>query len=179
MMPPGNNHEPQAGANTNRNVRSLFGTVVLFARRQGAHRLVVAAELVHRKFVPPRDVLLHDLSETGCRVAGLTGAARYDHVMIGLAGLGPRPARVIWTHGDQAGCHFDEPLTDDAVALAQRGGKVIEAQFSRDLAPPPSQPATTPYSARTRLAVMVAAAALGWALLVAIAWIGLGLTRLS
>lgn len=136
--------------------RSRFRRFYRTAARAALHR----ASTLRGRDGAPRDIVLHDLSATGCRVSGLPGAARYDAVMIGLTGLGGRPARVIWIDGDQAGCHFDEPLTEKEVALARQGGKVIEARF-------PQQAASSPEST-TDAAVAIRSGVGAWIIVIAI-----------
>jgi hypothetical protein len=120
------------------------------------------------------DVLVEDVSATGCRLSGVRDLGLHEAVLIGLAGLGARPARVVWAQDGQAGCHFDVPLSAAELERAQEAGVVVRSLFPLTMSPgkptdmnlagEPGAP--TP---RARLIVICLAAMASWLILGAVA----------
>lgn len=134
----------------------------------------------------PVDVLLEDVSTSGCRISGVPELAQGEAILIGLAGVGARLARVIWTEENRAGCHFDAPLSAEEFARTQQAGTVVSGAFSvrapAGPAPASPEPDLAPALAiepslppRTRLTAILLAALLSWCLVAALILIGMRL----
>ncbi|MDO7833840.1 PilZ domain-containing protein [Sphingobium sp. HBC34] len=129
------------------------------ARRQDVHR----PSTLRADDGVPVDVLLEDVSITGCRIAGVPDMARGEAILIGLAGVGARLARVIWIEESRAGCHFDAPLSAEEFARTQQAGTVVSGAFpARTIQPAvakaPPAPATEPrMSAHIRMKAILLA----------------------
>lgn len=78
----------------------------------------------------PIDVLLEDVAVGGCRISGVQGLNPQEAILIGLAGVGSRPAQVVWAQGGQAGCEFDQALTYTELEETQAAGNVITGNFA-------------------------------------------------
>jgi hypothetical protein len=52
-----------------------------------------------------------DLSADGCRMLGVS-LEPGTTVWIKISGITPRPARVAWARGDEAGCEFESPISE-------------------------------------------------------------------
>jgi hypothetical protein len=125
----------------------------------------------------PVDVLVEDVSASGCRLSGTPDLRPHEAILIGLAGLGSRPARIVWMQEGEAGCRFDMPLSDGELARAQQAGVVVTAMFDRvqDAMPDRALVSTDARASgepRVRLAIICLAAVMSWALVAAILLIG-------
>lgn len=143
------------------------------ARRQELHRV----STLRAEDGAPIDVLLEDVSTSGCRISGVPDLAQGEAILIGLAGVGARLARIIWIEDNRTGCHFDAPLSAEEFATTQQAGTVISGAFpvkvepalitaSSDLAIEPPMPRVID------LKVILLAALLSWCLVAAIVAIG-------
>lgn len=116
----------------------------------------------------PIDATIEDLSITGCRLTLPASASIDEEVMIGLAGVGIRAARVVWSRSGQFGCAFDKPLTMAELQLAQFARTVEDGRFPPlpalpELAPRDFQ-AAAEFPPIVRLAVIGGLASASWAL---------------
>jgi hypothetical protein len=119
--------------------------------------------------------LVEDVSATGCRLSGAPELGAHETVLIGLAGLGARPARVVWAQDGQAGCHFDAPLSAAELERTQQAGVVVVTGLfpQRQAAaaePGPEDASTLPSG--IRLAIIGVAALSSWALLALAVFVG-------
>jgi hypothetical protein len=123
------------------------------------------------------DVLLEDVAVGGCRISGVRDLAPQEAIMIGLAGVGSRSARVVWSQGGQAGCEFDQALTYRELEETQAAANVVTGNFATfkvqaeiaSFAEPPklSRPA--------RLAVLAAAVVVSWGIAIGLASLAIAL----
>jgi len=124
----------------------------------------------------PVDATIDDLSLTGCKLAVPASAAIEQEVMIGLAGVGIRTARVVWSEADQIGCEFDTPLTNAELQTVQFARTVEEGRFPSlptQIVDAPEDSAGTPRLAPVaRLAIIGGLATASWALVGGIATAG-------
>jgi hypothetical protein len=85
----------------------------------------------------PQDSWVHDVSSTGMRIECRADLAVGDEVTVGLAGAGATRARIVWRRGNEYGCAFDQPLSEQDAAHAFNGAPVVQLQnFGRNTAPP-------------------------------------------
>lgn len=75
------------------------------------------------------DAMIDNLSISGCRLTIPASASIDEDVMIGLAGVGIRSARVVWSGAGHMGCAFDKPLTMAEFQQAQFVQTVAEGRF--------------------------------------------------
>lgn len=128
----------------------------------------------------PIDVMLEDVSASGCRISGSPALVPHEAVMIGLAGLGARPARIVWSQDGRAGCRFDIALSAAEFERTQEGGTVITGAFPLTVAPTrPAALALTQEAgaeprlqSRTRLAIICLAALTSWGMMAVALMIG-------
>ncbi|BBD98569.1 PilZ domain-containing protein [Sphingobium amiense] len=125
----------------------------------------------------PLDVLLEDVAVGGCRISGVRDLAPQEAIMIGLAGVGSRPARVVWSQGGQAGCEFDQALTFRELEETQAAGNVVTGNFATfrvqaEAALFAEQPKL---SRRARLAVLAVAVIASWGIAIGLASLAMSL----
>lgn len=61
----------------------------------------------------PMDIVLHDLSRSGCQIHDRVGRLEVDQFLtIRIGPIGPIDAHVRWLEGRNAGIQFDAPLND-------------------------------------------------------------------
>lgn len=77
----------------------------------------------------PIDATIDNLSVTGCQLTVPAWADIHTDVVVGLAGVGIRSARVIWSEADHIGCAFHTPLTLAELQQAQFPQTVEEGRF--------------------------------------------------
>ncbi len=77
----------------------------------------------------PVDVLLENMSLTGFKISAPGEFVVGEEVVIGLAGVGVRSARVVWAENGQAGCAFDQPLTALELEETEKAQTVIQGAF--------------------------------------------------
>ncbi|WP_162935676.1 PilZ domain-containing protein [Tsuneonella amylolytica] len=73
-----------------------------------------------------REVIIHDLSEQGCRIEDRSQMKLREggHVTVRIGEVGPIPATVRWMHAEEIGLRFDNPLYPSVLDH-------IHAQFGR------------------------------------------------
>ncbi len=117
----------------------------------------------------PSEIAVEDLSSRGLLFhAGQpleVGAA----VQIGLAGAGAAPAVVVRRDGDKHGAAFVRPLTPAQLAAAFSGGVVVSGLFPSLPTGAGGMPDIALWPRPLRALTWVAAAALPWAVITAIA----------
>jgi hypothetical protein len=80
----------------------------------------------------PQDSWVHDVSSTGMRIECRAELEVGDEVTVGLAGAGATRARIVWRRGNEYGCAFNEPLSDENAERAFNGAPVVRLQnFAR------------------------------------------------
>lgn len=129
----------------------------------------------------PGDVLIEDLSTTGCRLATATDHAIGDEVMIGLAGVGIRQAQVVWAEEGHIGCAFDEPLSLNDIQKTRFAETVAEGRFG-NLPTAAEEDAEdgaqgSDFSPRMRLAIIGSLAVASWLAIGGVAAAGLALVQ--
>ena len=120
----------------------------------------------------PIDVIVEDLSVTGCRIRTSLQMQNGEELVIGLPGVGTRAGRVVWSDGTEIGCEFEAPLTAAEVHETRTTETVIQGQFAtfrRSVVTAPSQSEENRFSVRYRLASIVSAAIIAWLLIAAAA----------
>jgi hypothetical protein len=114
----------------------------------------------------PLDILIADLSATGCLFVCAETLALNADITIGIAGIGRHRATIVRSLGQRYGCEFSVALTDaeTAAARAASGGTIIgfpvwsHAADTRE----DDLPSVAKLSPRARLLVMVGATAAAW-----------------
>lgn len=119
----------------------------------------------------PIDVLLEDVAVGGCRISGVQGLNPQEAILIGLAGVGSRSARIVWAQGGQAGCEFDQALTYSELEETQAAGNVITGNFAtfRVKAEHASLVEEPKLSRPARLVVLAVAVIASWGIAIGIA----------
>ena len=123
----------------------------------------------------PIDVRIEDLSTTGCRLNTPMPVEIDEEIMIGLPGVGMRPARVIWQQEDEAGCAFIAPLAYADVEATRTSETLMHVDFGTR--PIPSIALDVPLegefvSPRAKLFVILGGALAAWALMAGFAGAG-------
>lgn len=149
----------------------------LYHYNRAAERLPVERpSTLRRADGKPIDATIEDLSVTGCRLTLPPNEKIVEDVMIGLAGVGIRSARVIWSEASQIGCAFDEPLTMAELEQIQFAQTVASGRFPTPAAQPayaPEETSATPkFTPAVRLGIIVTLAIASWALIGAVATAG-------
>ncbi|QGP77687.1 PilZ domain-containing protein [Sphingobium sp. CAP-1] len=109
----------------------------------------------------PVDVLLEDVSMSGCRISGAVDLTPGEAIWIGLAGVGTRAARIIWAESGRAGCHFIDPLSAAEFDQTHQASSVVATLFPARPAPAfiaPAEPEDAPRPSRAGLKPMLLAA---------------------
>ncbi|MBO9713159.1 PilZ domain-containing protein [Sphingomonas sp.] len=141
------------------------------------HRLERDATLRDSDWAP-LDAVVEDLSAGGFRVVVSAELRVGSEIGLGLAGIGVRKARVVRQAETGYGCEFLEPLSDSDFAKALVAapaapirlpyGATSQAELEEALYA--AEPVVDRLPLRTRVAIIVACAAGGWALLGGVAW---------
>lgn len=84
----------------------------------------------------PHDILVEDLSTTGCKIILNLDLQVGMLVRVGISGAGMRAARIVRGSMPMFGCAFVEPMAEDEVRRAAGAETVIAAGF----APLPGEP---------------------------------------
>lgn len=148
----------------------------VYRRERTSERLPVGrASTLRGSDGDPIDVRIADLSTTGCRLSTPLPVEIDEEIMIGLPGVGMRPARVIWQQEGEAGCAFIAPLAFADVEATQISETLRHVNFGTR--PTPSISFDVPYegdlvSPRARLLTILAAATAAWGLMSAIVCAG-------
>lgn len=61
------------------------------------------------------NIVINDISRSGCRIQVPHGLALYRHFMLEVAGLAPIDSEVMWSSGSLAGLNFSVALDVDAL----------------------------------------------------------------
>ena len=88
------------------------------------------------------DVVVHDISVHGFLAQTAAALPIGSEVWLEFAGIGRVSARVRWRGSSTIGCEFDNPIPQDALAVAVNESKVVWPNFpaNRSLPPAPSAP---------------------------------------
>ena len=81
----------------------------------------------------PHDILVEDLSTTGCRILLSLDLPLDMLVRVGISGAGTRQARIVRGSQPIYGCAFVEPMSDADIRRATRADTVVAAAFSPEL----------------------------------------------
>lgn len=120
----------------------------------------------------PQDIVVDNLSTTGCLLRTDADLRIGSLVTIGIAGIGVHPARISRVEGTSYGCAFIMPIRDADVQMALAGETLIEIDFPKMPSPPApiglagdvslSDGSIPHYSLRRRTAIIVGSAAIMW-----------------
>lgn len=133
----------------------------------------------------PRDVVMEDVSQTGCRISGAIDLSAGDMIRIGLAGIGAQAAEIMWADQGTVGCRFDQPLSVADLERTRSAQTLVEGIFptftpaplpsvavpAEDLQAEIEAPGTPRLRFRARIAVLFAAAFGAWGIVGAIAYL--------
>lgn len=81
----------------------------------------------------PLDVIVHNISSTGCLVSTDAKLPGNGLVTIGLAGLGTRSARIVRQADRLYGLAFLEPASESELTAARHAETLVEGGFSTPL----------------------------------------------
>jgi len=124
----------------------------------------------------PVDILVADLSATGCLFVCVEEFAPDAEITIGIAGVGRRQAKIVRVMGSRYGCEFVTALTDLEIGTARTapGGTIVDfpawsgavASDEIDLRD------TAKLSGGIRLALLAGVTVIGWSVVIAaFAWL--------
>jgi len=151
---------------------AIYGT--LYTRARTSERLMLGRSSTLRTADgAPIDVVIEDLSVTGCRIRTSLQMHKGEEVVIGLPGVGTRRGHVAWSDGTEIGCEFEAPLTAAQVHETRTTETLIEGQFATLSIPVVAAPANNEgnrFSPRFRLVSIVAAAIFAWLLVAVAIW---------
>ena len=99
------------------------------ARRRGLDRWATLRD----SEMQPHDILVEDLSTTGCRILLSLDLPLDMLVRVGISGAGMRQARIVRGSQPIYGCAFVEPMSDADMRRATRADTVVAAAFSPQL----------------------------------------------
>lgn len=116
----------------------------------------------------PVDVTVTNLSRAGFAVEATIELTIDNELGIGIAGVGIRPATVVWRAGQLYGCRFKRPLTPSDFERALISESVVTASFGVAAGEAENEAAAVfvpeyKLPMRARLAVIVGSSALLWA----------------
>ena len=133
----------------------------------------------------PVDVILENMSITGFKIFTEVEIAVGEAIVIGLAGVGVRSAKVVWSENGHAGCAFDSPLTWLELQETEKARTVIEATFPTHLVPTDAALmmddltiASTRLPSPYRLAAIIVASVASWGLFFILAKLGMQIAAL-
>lgn len=98
-------------------------------RRYSQRRAVGAEATLRTGRAIPHDVVVQDLSVSGCRFASADMFSDGARISIGIAGLGVHQARIVRREGRLHGCEFVQPLTPAQVMIAGQAQTVHRTAF--------------------------------------------------
>jgi len=116
----------------------------------------------------PVDIVIEDVSESGCRIRVGEPPASGEVIRIGIAGIGVKMATVIWHDEAVAGCAFAKPLTPFELEKTLTADTLVVGAFAPQdaVAPVVVDPATQDIGQdlgpRDKFFIMLAAAAAAW-----------------
>jgi PilZ domain len=146
------------------------------------HRVELEATLRDSDWAPV-DVSIDDLSNGGFRVSAGIGLVVGESIALGIAGVGTRPARVVWGANGAYGCEFAVPLTDAELRTAFAAPLAQPIAFPKSPPPLPSLPGLSSehmdekLSVRTRVVVIAVGAVIAWLLFLVVGWRLVALVR--
>ena len=114
----------------------------------------------------PIDILIADLSATGCLFVCAEELAPDAEITIGIAGIGRRQARIVRALGQRYGCEFAVALTEAEAATARTasGGTIVDFPvWSHPSTEAEDLPSVAELSGRVRLAVLAGTTGAAWA----------------
>lgn len=104
-------------------------------RRDDRHGLIVNGRYRTGRGMA-MDIVLHDLSKSGCQIHDRLGRLEVDQfVTIRIGPIGPIDAHVRWLEGRKAGIQFDTPLND---AVLEHVCSLAEPALPEPDEPPPA-----------------------------------------
>lgn len=136
-------------------------------RRYDERRIIEKPSTLRRANNLAMDVVVHDLSSAGCRVALRQKLDLGAIVELGLASAGRSKARVVRQGEDSYGCEFLEPLTPAALANAFRHDTVAHWPLGdawRVEQPDDASWQEPKWPGAVRVAIILGGAALAWTL---------------
>ncbi|MBH1993036.1 MAG: hypothetical protein I8H86_09115 [Sphingomonadaceae bacterium] len=111
----------------------------------------------------PVDIVIDDVSETGCRIRAGDLPGPGENIRIGIAGIGIRAAEVIWSERGVAGCAFDAPLTRAELEQTLTADTLVMGSFVQQQAAAPAiERIAADLGPRDKFFIMLAAAAAAW-----------------
>lgn len=115
----------------------------------------------------PVDIVIEDVSESGCRIRLGEPPASGEVIRIGIAGIGVKMATVIWHDAAVAGCAFAKPLTPFELEKTLTADTLVMGSFApHDAVAPvvvdPAQDVGRDLGPRDKFFIMLAAAAAAW-----------------
>lgn len=120
-----------------------------------------------------QEVIVSDLTRSGCRVEYPGVIAKGTKVTIGLAGIGMRDAEVAWSRNGVHGCEFDIPLASGGVTAATVGNVKAFPGQGGVVADALEPVAPVKWSPVARVAFLGGATVASWAALIGLAAIAL------
>lgn len=146
--------------------------VQLYGDGRSSERHGLAADATVRgSDLVPVDVLVADLSQTGCLFVTTEPLAIDAVITIGIAGVGRREARIVRNQDVRFGCTFLVPLTDAELAAGLTESETV-AMFPLQHPGVPAEealPVVDKWPRPVRLAAFSGMVAASWALVVALA----------
>jgi hypothetical protein len=149
----------------------------LYDSGRGAERHALDADATLRaEDQVPVDVLVADLSTTGCLFVCAAPLAPGSEVTIGIAGVGRREATVVRALEQRYGCEFAVPLTPAEFAAAQNapGGTIVNfpAWSPGASASDVDAPTAARLPGAVRLTVLAGVTAITWSAIIGVlAWL--------
>lgn len=144
----------------------------LYSSGRTAERHVIEADATLRSHdQAPVDVLVADLSTTGCLLVCAEPLALDCEITLGITGLGRRKARVVRALDHRYGCEFLAALTDTevAAALTTPNGTIVHFPiWPLDTASDEDLPCVDKLPGPIRLAVIIGATMAGWSTMIAL-----------
>ena len=118
----------------------------------------------------PHDVVIEDLSSSGCRFRTNVALQVGSLISLGIPGLGMQMAEVVRRDEDRYGCFFVAPLDPAKVPAVLTAGTVVEMSVSRMSIPAEvaalelSGAPQTEYSKRRKLAIVLGSSLALWSM---------------
>jgi hypothetical protein len=117
----------------------------------------------------PLDVIVDNLSISGCLITTDLALVEGDPISIGIPGVGARDAWISRVDAPRYGCAFARPISDAEVSAARSANSLVDGIFQS----PPVSGSDVQHApdqewrlrSRTKVAIIVGASALLWALI--------------
>ena len=143
-------------------------------RRISERRPVDRSSTVRDRNRSAIDVIVSDISETGCAIETPTELPIGSEVTIGLAGVGTCTATITRRSGNLHGCEFARPIDPTMVQLAFTQDTVVAGPFSSATIADPSlvlhEPMVEKWPPAARIALIGGSSLLLWGAIVALAF---------